>query len=204
MWHWPLTLKWIEVIYLPRLLHLWTLKVNCPWVVGILIRKHFYLQGQLIMTSDPLTPKIHWGHLLIKSNASVNIEGQGSMGCPVIDRKQFWHTRSVRLDHWPPDTKIKKGHLLAKTDASTKLRGPIAHGLSSYDWKEVLHRRSIRPWSLTSEPRYRNGSFTDQVKCIYEFWGPKVHGLSSYWSETIFYLQGQCDLDIWTLGLLGH
>jgi hypothetical protein len=58
IWHWPLTLKSIGVIYWPRPMNLWILKVKGPWV-GILIRKRCYLlYGQRILDLWPFNAKI--------------------------------------------------------------------------------------------------------------------------------------------------
>jgi hypothetical protein len=64
------------------------------WLVEILIV--FTKKVDVILTSEPWTPKIPL-RVSDQKNAFVFFEGQGSVGCQFIDRKLFWHIRSMWL-----------------------------------------------------------------------------------------------------------
>jgi hypothetical protein len=93
----PLTPKSMRVISMPRPIHLCSFRAKGSWVVKLLIRNHFYLQGQYDLDLWPLNPKTNSGHILAKANAPLKFEGQSTMSCWDINWKPFWHSRSI----WP-------------------------------------------------------------------------------------------------------
>jgi hypothetical protein len=80
----PLTKKSIGVIYSLRPMHLCSLSAKAPWIVKLLIGNCFTYKVNMTLTIDH---NINRGHLLAKTNAPTKFEGQGPMGCQVIDWK---------------------------------------------------------------------------------------------------------------------
>jgi hypothetical protein len=150
---WALTLKSIVVIYWPRPMHLWSLKVKGPMRCRDLDQNPFLPIRS--MWSWPLTldPKIHFGHLLTKSNAFVKFEDQLSM----LIRNCFGIHSQCDPSFWPSDPKINRGHLLAKANAHMQFEGQCPMGCHVIDRKPFLPTRSIRPWSLTLDPKIERG-----------------------------------------------
>jgi hypothetical protein len=95
-------------------MYIWSLIAKGPWVVMLLIGNRFYLQSHYDLDHWPLDQNIKGGHQLAKTNASMQFEGQGYMGCEVIDRKSLiptnlmwplpltpWPKKSIVIIYWP-------------------------------------------------------------------------------------------------------
>jgi hypothetical protein len=149
MWSWPLThwpQKSVEVISWPKAMHLWSLNVNGPWVVQLLIGTCCYIQDQCDRNLWPPAPKINRGHLLAKANVPMQFEGQGLMGCQVIDRKPFYLQGQYDLNRCPIDPKIN-----SKTNALTKFEWKYPIGCQVIDKKIVFTYKvdvTLAPWPL--------------------------------------------------------
>jgi hypothetical protein len=190
MWSWPLT-PWpqqsIEVIFWPTAMHLWSLKVQ------LLIGNCFGLQGQCYLNLWPFDPKINRGNLLTKTiDASMQFEGQGPIGCQVIDWKPFLPTRS----RWPwtltPWPKNQKGSFTGQDQRTYELWRPRVYGLSSSkNWFYLQGKYDIYLRSL--DPKIDKGHLFAKTNAPTNFEGQQSMGCHVidgklgviYWSWTI-------------------
>jgi hypothetical protein len=138
----PLIPKSKGVMYLPKPMYVCSLRVKGPWIVKLFIGNCVYLHGQFVLDLWPLNPEINTGHLLAKTNAPMQFEGQGSMGCQVIGWKPFLPTvnMTLTLDPWFQNL---KGSCTCQSQFTYAVWGPKTHWLSSYSSETVLPTRSI-------------------------------------------------------------
>jgi hypothetical protein len=136
----PLTpQKTLEVIFWPKALHLWSLKVKDLLVVQLLIANRVYIKCKCELNLWPPDPQIKSGNLLPRTYAPMQFEGQRPMGCNTIDREPFLLTRSIWSEHltfWP------------MTNAAVQFEGQQTVGCQFIYRKPFLPIRSIWHWPL--------------------------------------------------------
>jgi hypothetical protein len=132
MWSWPLTHRSTKTHWGHLLIkNNSSVKIKGQWFIGcpVVNRNLFDIQRQSDLNLWPPDLKITKGHLLAKTNAHMQFEGNITMSFHVTNRKSILPTKPIwpwSLTHWP-----KNGPLLAKTNPPSKFGGPRADGLSS-------------------------------------------------------------------------
>ena len=145
LWPWPLTYwppKSIGIFYSLRAITLRSLKALGQWVLKLLSGNGFHSSGPCDLELWPTNPKINRVLPLNKVYQPMKIEGSGSKGTQVIERKRFSLFGPLWPWPWPTDPKINRVLLLTKGYHPMKFEGSGSKGTTARVRTTIVNGRT--------------------------------------------------------------